>query len=251
MRRPIAGDPTPGARRRHLARAAPAIGAPRAVARSPPNRGRTLAPHSGPRHVLATSRKHLERRRRLFPVMAQHHRDAAVARQPGGNPHLEIVVGHDQRAVLERQARPDGARLALSEASRQARRRSAQARAALSNRRTGNLAGMAVAVVPGRSEYGTRGRATAGLPADSRGSLGSLGQFRRGSRRSCWCRSSVRQSSTMASTSSRWSSSVYGRRISASIRLLACCSGRWKCGAKRPGLADESDDLRGAIHRLE
>ena len=34
-------------------------------------------------------------------------------------------------------------------------------------------------------------------------------------------------------------------------RLLACCSGRWKCGAKQSLLRDESDDFFAAVHRFE
>ena len=35
------------------------------------------------------------------------------------------------------------------------------------------------------------------------------------------------------------------------MRLLACCSGRWKCGANRSDVGDQIDDLPGAVHRLE
>ena len=96
-------------------------------------------------------------------VMAQHHRDAAVARQPGGNPDLQIVVGHDERAVLERQAGPHGADLRRAEASRQLGADRAQARAALADRRRrGPCRGIAVAAVPGRSEYGNTWRCDSG-----------------------------------------------------------------------------------------
>ena len=36
-----------------------------------------------------------------------------------------------------------------------------------------------------------------------------------------------------------------GRRIRPSMRSLACCSGRWKCGAKRPPLAATSPTISG------
>ena len=40
-------------------------------------------------------------------------------------------------------------------------------------------------------------------------------------------------------------SSVYGRRIARSIRSLACCSGRWKCGANRPPLEATRSTIAG------
>ena len=36
-----------------------------------------------------------------------------------------------------------------------------------------------------------------------------------------------------------------------SMRSLACCSGRWKCGANDARRGDEIDDLPRAVHRLE
>ena len=35
------------------------------------------------------------------------------------------------------------------------------------------------------------------------------------------------------------------------MRSLACCSGRWKCGARRGDHGDQLDDRRRAVHRLE
>ena len=62
------------------------------------------------------SRRDAEHRAQTASPSSRHpHHDPLISRRPGGILHLQIVVGHDQRAVLEREARPDGADLRLRE----------------------------------------------------------------------------------------------------------------------------------------
>ena len=196
-------------------------------------------------------------RRRASPIlsMMSAHRRRVRCAGAGRDSHLQVVIRHHQRAVLERQARPDRARL---------RRRgngatapapiSRSCIAAIADRSTPwTLSRIADASVPGRSEYGKHVQVRQRRRRQvRRGSRRSRRRSRRETRRSCRSRSTrAAGASTMPSTSRGTSRAC---RAGASPRA----SGRWRAaaadgsaGRKRPLRRDEIDDRRRAVHRLE
>ena len=182
------------------------------------------------------------------PALRDRHPDPLVAGVARRNPHLQVIVGHHRasrprasgpRCTVPDLRRRETARPTAAEISRMRRARS---------RTTvpGHLARHGEAAVPGRSEYGKTWRCVSGERLEIAGQLlevlvglagepdDDVGADRR-------VRECARECRRRARRTARRCTAAASR---CSIRSLACCSGRWKCGAKQSCLGDQRHDLR-------
>ena len=169
------------------------------------------------------------------------HADPFVADVAGRDSHLQVVAGHGERAVLERQRPMDRAELRFPEPHDEPTAYLAHARRPFPDDRAVDLPPIADATVPGRSEYGKTCTCVSGdcsrYPhSSSKSSSVSPGN------------PTITSEPIEADGMRARIEPTRPRVVSAGVRTthggqhrsLACCSGRWKCGAKQSWRATRS-----------